>query len=70
MTDYKQQTAVQRLASQLSVTDRARYNGVIEEALEEEKNQIIDAILDDKDITSQVIRAAEQYYNEKYRKEN
>jgi hypothetical protein len=70
MTNNKQQTAVQRLASQLSVTDRARYNGVIEEALEEEKNQIIDAFLDDKGITSQVIRAAEQYYSERYKEEN
>ena len=69
MTNSKQQTAVQRLASQLSVTDRARYNGVIEQALEEEKNQLIDAILDDKDITSQVIRDAEQYYNERFIKE-
>jgi hypothetical protein len=67
---YKQLTAVQQLASQLSVTDRAKYNGVIEEALEEEKNQIIDAILDGKDITDQVIRAAEQYYSERYRGEN
>jgi hypothetical protein len=69
MTNFKQQTAVQRLASQLSVTDRARYNGVIEQALEEEKNQLIDAILDDKDITSQVIRDAEQYYSERFIKE-
>jgi hypothetical protein len=67
---YKQLTAVQQLASQLSVTDRAKYNGVIEEALEEEKNQIIDAFLEDKGITSQVIRAAEQYYSERYREEN
>jgi hypothetical protein len=67
---YKQLTAVQQLASQLSVTDRAKYNGVIEQALEEEKNQIIDAILDAKDITDQVIRAAEQYYSERYREEN
>jgi hypothetical protein len=70
MTDYKQQTAVQQLASQLSVTDRAKYNGVIEQALEEEKNQIIDAILDGKDITDQVIRAAEQYFSQRYREEN
>ncbi len=70
MTDYKQLTAVQQLASQLSVTDRAKYNGVIEQALEEEKNQIIDAILDGKDITNQVIRAAEQYYSERYKEEN
>ena len=69
MTNLKQQTAVQRLASQLSVTDRARYNRVIEQALEEEKNQLIDAILDDKDITSQVIRDAEQYYSERFTKE-
>jgi hypothetical protein len=69
MTNSKQQTAVQRLASQLSVTDRARYNGVIEQALEEEKNQLIDAILDDKVITSQVIRDAEQYYSERFIKE-
>jgi hypothetical protein len=69
MTNSKQQTAVQRLASQLSVTDRARYNGVIEQALEEEKNQLIDAILDDKDITSQVIRDAERYYSERFIKE-
>ena len=67
---YKQLTAVQQLASQLSVTDRAKYNGVIEQALEEEKNQIIDAILVAKDITDQVIRAAEQYYSERYRGEN
>ena len=67
---YKQLTAVQQLASQLSVTDRAKYNGAIEQALEEEKNQIIDAILDDKDITDQVIRAAEQYYSQKYQQEN
>jgi hypothetical protein len=67
---YKQLTAVQQLASQLSVTDRAKYNGVIEEALEEEKNQIIDAFLDDKSITNQVIRAAEQYYSERYKEEN
>jgi hypothetical protein len=70
MTDYKQQTAVQQLASLLSVTDRAKYNGVIEQALEEEKNQIIDAILDGKDITDQVIRAAEQYYSQRYKEEN
>jgi hypothetical protein len=69
MTNSKQQTAVQRLASQLSVTDKARYNGVIEQALEEEKNQLIDAILDDKDITSQVIRDAERYYSERFIKE-
>jgi hypothetical protein len=67
---YKQLTAVQQLASQLSVTDRVKYNGVIEEALEEEKNQIIDAFLEDKGITSQVIRAAEQYYSERYKEEN
>jgi hypothetical protein len=67
---YKQLTAVQQLASQLSVTDRAKYNGVIEQALEEEKNQIIDAILDGKDITDQVIRAAEQYYSQRYKEEN
>jgi hypothetical protein len=67
---YKQLTAVQQLASQLSVTDRAKYNGVIEEALEEEKNQIIDAFLEDKGTTSQVIRAAEQYYSERYKEEN
>jgi hypothetical protein len=70
MTDYKQQTAVQQLASLLSVTDRAKYNGVIEQALEEEKNQIIDAILDGKDITDQVIRAAEQYFSQRYKEEN
>ena len=69
MTNLKQQTAVQRLVSQLSVTDRARYNGVIKQALEEEKNQLIDAILDDKDITNQVIRDAEQYYSERFIKE-
>jgi len=67
---YKQLTAVQQLASQLSVTDRAKYNGVIEQALEEEKNQIIDAILDGKDITDQVIRAAEQYFSQRYKEEN
>jgi hypothetical protein len=67
---YKQLTAVQQLASQLSVTDRAKYNGAIEQALEEEKNQIIDAILDGKDITDQVIRAAEQYYSQRYKEEN
>ena len=67
---YKQLTAVQQLASQLSVTDRAKYNGVIEEALEEEKNQIIDAFLEDKGITSQVVRAAKQYYSERYKEEN
>ena len=31
------QTAVQKLANKLSVNDRARYNGAIEEALEELK---------------------------------
>ena len=67
---YKQLTAVQQLASQLSVTDRAKYNGVIEQALEEEKNQIIDAFLEDKGITNQVIRAAEQYYSERYKEKN
>ena len=70
MTNNKQLTAVQQLASQLSDTDRAKYNGVIEQALEEEKNQIIDAILDGKDITDQVIRAAEQYYSQRYKEEN
>ncbi len=71
MTNNKQLTAVQQLASQLSVTDRAKYNGVIEEALEEEKNQMIESILDNRNITSQVTyRDAEQYYSERYKEEN
>jgi hypothetical protein len=37
------QTAVEWLASQLFINDRARYNGVIEEAKIIEKGQIMDA---------------------------
>jgi hypothetical protein len=67
MTNNKQQTPVQRFASLLSVTDRAKYNGIIEEALEEEKNHIIDAILDNRNITSQVTyKDAEEWYNNRF----
>jgi hypothetical protein len=60
----KQQTAVQKLANKLSVTDRARYNGEIEQALEEEKENLIDAF-DCGDI-GRGYNEGEQYYNETY----
>lgn len=37
----KQQTAVQWLANQLSINDRAKYNGLIEKAEQMEKEIII-----------------------------
>jgi len=37
----KQQTAVQWLANQLSINDRAKYNGLIEQAEQMEKDIII-----------------------------
>jgi NADH:ubiquinone oxidoreductase subunit 3 (subunit A) len=43
MTNNKQQTAVEWFANQLSFTQRAIYNGVIEQAKEMEKEQILDA---------------------------
>jgi hypothetical protein len=39
MTNNKQQTAVEWFANQLSFTQRAIYNGVIEQAKEMEKEQ-------------------------------
>ena len=71
MTNNKQQTPVQQLASKLSITDRARYNGVIEEALEEEKNHIIDAYENgvsaenERNLSGECTNS-KQYYNETY----
>jgi hypothetical protein len=64
MSNNKQQTAVQKLANKLSVTDRARYNGEIEQALEEEKENLIDAF-DCGDI-GRGYNEGEEYYNETY----
>jgi hypothetical protein len=58
------QTAVQRLANKLTVTDRARYNGAIEQALEEEKENIIDAF-DYGDI-GRGYKEGEDYYNQNF----
>ena len=58
------QTAVQKLASKLSFTDRVRYNGPIEEALEEEKANLIDAY--DYATMSRVYNDGEDYYNENF----
>ena len=58
------QTAVQKLANKLSVNDRARYNGAIEEALEEEKENLIDAY--DYATMSRVYNDGEDYYNENF----
>jgi hypothetical protein len=68
MTNNKQQTAVSWFLDQLLKDGYIKRLPVLQlqQAKEMEKNHIIDAILDDKDITSQVIRAAEQYYKEKY----
>jgi len=63
MTNNKQ-TAVQKLANKLSVTDRAKYNGEIEQALEEEKENLIDAF-DYGDI-GRGYNDGEEYYNENY----
>ena len=58
------QTAVQRLANKLTVTDRARYNGAIEQALEEEKENLIDAF-DYGDI-GRGYNDGEDYYNQNF----
>jgi hypothetical protein len=42
MNDNKQQTAVEWFANQLSFTQRAIYNGVIEQAKEMQKQQTIE----------------------------
>jgi hypothetical protein len=42
MTNNKQQTAVEWFANQLSFTQRAIYNGVIEQAKEMQKQQTIE----------------------------
>ena len=67
MTNYKQ-TAVQKLANKLSITDRAKYNGEIEQALEEEKENLIDAF-DYGDI-GRGYNDGEEYYNENYGVDN
>jgi hypothetical protein len=64
VTMSNKQTAVQKLANKLSVNDRARYNGAIEEALEEEKENLIDAY--DYATMSRVYNDGEDYYNENF----
>lgn len=62
-------TAVEWLAAQLSLNDRAKYNGIIEQAKEMERKQIIEAHNhgywegDDADGDD------EKYYNETYKSE-
>jgi DNA polymerase II large subunit len=59
------QTAVEWLAEQR--LQGANLDIVIEQAKQMEKEQMIDAILDNRNITSQVtLRDAEQYYNETF----
>jgi hypothetical protein len=79
MSNNKQQTAVQwgieKLASltfdyMAGFISKHEYNelskGIIRQAKEMEKEQIIDAILDNKNITSQVIKDAEEWYNNRF----
>lgn len=66
------QTAVEYLVEQLesigfSINHLADYYNEVKIALEMEKEQMIDAILDNRNITSQVtLRDAEHYFNEIY----
>jgi len=66
------QTAIEYLVEQLesigfSINDLADYYNEVQIALEMEKEQMIDAILDNRNITSQVtLKDAESYYNETY----
>ena len=72
MTNTKDLTGVLWLANQLSVTDRAKYNGVIETARQMEKMQHGDTW--DKAIESREKRSVKEraicdfddYYNETY----
>ena len=66
------QTAVEWLAEQTNAAkwkfaDMTDRNAIIEQAKQMEKEQIVDAILDNRNITSQVtLKDAEQYYNETF----
>jgi hypothetical protein len=72
MTNNKQQTAVEWFANQLSFTQRAIYNGVIEQAKEMEKEQIEEAFANGVDdeyewhINNVPRKNSETYYNETY----
>jgi len=61
----KQQTAVQWLANQLSINDRAKYNGLIEQAEQREKDIIVTTY----DISLPFI-SGEEYYNHIFKNEN
>jgi len=68
MTNNKQQTAVQRLIEQLRFTHKEAYNDlyeVIQQALEMEKQQIIDAYINGGH-QHRFKAEAEQYYKETY----
>jgi hypothetical protein len=62
------QTAVEWLEEQINLgLSEKGLISAIKEAKQMEKEQMIDAILDNRNITSQVtLRDAEQYYNETY----
>jgi len=67
----KKQTAVEWLVEQLIPNAMRMFDATtcnaIEQAKQMEKEQMIDAILDNRNITSQVtLKDAEQYYNETY----
>jgi hypothetical protein len=74
MTNTKDLTGVLWLANQLSVTDRAKYNGVIETARQMEKMQhgkTWDKSMDNLDARGgNIVRAwgdFDEYYNETYK---
>jgi hypothetical protein len=68
----KKQTAVDSFVKKLKkqgllITEDSEFIVAYLEAKQMEKEQMIDAILDNRNITSQVtLRDAEQYYNETY----
>jgi len=63
----KKQTAVEWLASYIKGITDLNCDEIIEQAKQMEKEQMIDAILDNRNITSQVtLKDAEKYYNETY----
>jgi hypothetical protein len=73
MTNTKDFTSVSWLANQLSITDRAKYNGVIETAQQMEKMQHGDTwdkaieSLEKRSIKERAICDFDDYYNETYK---
>ena len=75
MTNNKQQTAMQELIQRLKALHENHFGEVgleisieiASQLLEKEKDQMIESILNNRNITSQVTyKDAEQYYNETY----